>query len=153
MASRLRSHLPYQKCCHWLYLAGFPNDNKKYHRPSKRDIFQQTTLPMSSDVASGGRRLTLMPKGNKWRTIRTIIHRVRTEPGANWWLDVDTAYGEVLWTDSKVVAAVVPVVAIVLFSRLFLDRQGRRLGGIRLVAPVGKWCRVYRSTRKREVAG
>jgi len=36
-------------------------------------------LPMSSDVASGGRRLTLMPKGNKWRTIRTIIHRVRAE--------------------------------------------------------------------------
>jgi Cytochrome P450 len=34
-------------------------------------------LPMSFETASGGRRVTLMPKGDKWRTLRTIMHRVR----------------------------------------------------------------------------
>lgn len=34
-------------------------------------------LPMSFETASGGRRVTLMPKGEKWRTLRTIMHRVR----------------------------------------------------------------------------
>jgi cytochrome P450 len=33
-------------------------------------------LPMSFETASGGRRVTLMPKGDKWRTLRTIMHRV-----------------------------------------------------------------------------
>jgi len=34
--------------------------------------------PMALGAASGGRRMTFMPKGKRWRTRRTIIHRVRS---------------------------------------------------------------------------
>src|SRR5579859_2857131 len=33
-------------------------------------------MPTSSDVVSAGRRMLLMPYGNKWRTYRGIIHKV-----------------------------------------------------------------------------
>lgn len=32
--------------------------------------------PMALGAASGGRRMTFMPKGKKWRTLRGIVHRV-----------------------------------------------------------------------------
>src|SRR5436190_15816390 len=32
--------------------------------------------PMALGAASGGKRMTFMPKGKQWRTIRAIIHRV-----------------------------------------------------------------------------
>ena len=32
--------------------------------------------PMALDAASGGKRMTFMPKGKHWRTIRAILHRV-----------------------------------------------------------------------------
>jgi len=32
--------------------------------------------PMALGAASGGRRMTFMPKGKQWRTLRAIIHRV-----------------------------------------------------------------------------
>jgi hypothetical protein len=33
--------------------------------------------PMANDTASGGKRMTFMPKSRRWRTLRAIIHRVR----------------------------------------------------------------------------
>jgi Cytochrome P450 len=33
--------------------------------------------PMALGAASGGKRMTFMPKGKQWRTLRAIIHRVR----------------------------------------------------------------------------
>ena len=32
--------------------------------------------PMALGAASGGKRMTFMPKGKQWRTLRAIIHRV-----------------------------------------------------------------------------
>ena len=32
--------------------------------------------PMALGAASGGKRMTFMPKGKQWRTLRSIIHRV-----------------------------------------------------------------------------
>lgn len=32
--------------------------------------------PMALGAASGGRRMTFMQKGRRWRTMRTIVHRV-----------------------------------------------------------------------------
>jgi hypothetical protein len=32
--------------------------------------------PMANDTASGGKRMTFMQKGKRWRTLRAIIHRV-----------------------------------------------------------------------------
>jgi cytochrome P450 len=32
--------------------------------------------PMALGAASGGKRMTFMPKGRQWRTLRSIIHRV-----------------------------------------------------------------------------
>jgi len=34
--------------------------------------------PMALGAASGGRRMTFMPKSKKWRTLRAIVHRVCT---------------------------------------------------------------------------
>jgi hypothetical protein len=42
-------------------------------------------LPFAAETASGGRRLTLMPKGPRWRSVRTIIHRVRVSFKGNSW--------------------------------------------------------------------
>jgi cytochrome P450 len=33
-------------------------------------------MPMALGAASGGRRVTFMPRGKRWRAIRAIIHRV-----------------------------------------------------------------------------
>jgi len=32
--------------------------------------------PMALGAASGGKRMTFMPKGKQWRTLRAILHRV-----------------------------------------------------------------------------
>src|SRR5579859_2294749 len=34
--------------------------------------------PMLFDAASGGNRIVFMPYGKKWRSLRTIIHKVRS---------------------------------------------------------------------------
>ena len=33
-------------------------------------------LPMMLGAASGGKRMTFMPKGKEWRTLRAIVHKV-----------------------------------------------------------------------------
>jgi cytochrome P450 len=35
--------------------------------------------PMADGAASGGRRMTFMPKGKQWRILRAIIHRVSSQ--------------------------------------------------------------------------
>ena len=37
-------------------------------------------MPMALGAASGGRRMTFMPKGRRWRILRAIIHRVWNLP-------------------------------------------------------------------------
>jgi len=45
----------------------------------KSGVFSSRSLnPMGFEAASGGRRLVFMPYGKKWRTLRTIVHKLLT---------------------------------------------------------------------------
>jgi len=43
--------------------------------------------PMALGAASGGKRMTFMPKGKQWRILRGIIHRVRFPIYGSCWVN------------------------------------------------------------------